>query len=144
MSFELIPIESIPTAVGSIFKVANSHTISEFGELYFTPSPSTCVKGWKCHTQTTLYLLPICGSVTFYFSEAHPSSPQQTISSITLLPPQIDSKSAGEYNLLLIQPNTWFAFVGADKHFTSTLMTLSSLLHNPAECLNFPFDQSHL
>ena len=140
MSFELIPIESIPSSIGSIFKVANSQTITDFGELYLTPAPSNIVKGWKCHTQTTLYLLPISGSVTFYFVEPHPSSSQGTTSSISLSSPKIDSISPSDYNLLLIQPKTWFAFVGSDQHITSTLMCLSSLLHNPAECLSFPFD----
>jgi hypothetical protein len=142
MPFKLIPVPTVDTDFGCIFKFLNINTIGQFGEFYTTPAPCTHTKGWKCHTSATLYLFPLLGSVIFFLADEHPNSPSLKIKSLTLSSPPLNSQRRSEYSILSISPGTWFAFRGFDYESTSHLLSVSSILHKPTECLSFPFSTS--
>jgi dTDP-4-dehydrorhamnose 3,5-epimerase len=135
---ELTPLKQFIGNKGNVYhglKKTDS-SFSDFGEAYFSTVENGAVKGWKKHTIMVSNLIVPLGAVRFVLYDDRPDSlTRGHIMDVTL--------SLDNYMRLTIPVNIWMAFQGVGKS-TNMLLNISSITHNPQECLNREIGDSQI
>jgi len=99
---------------------ASDTNFKGFGEVYFSYINFNQIKAWKRHKRVTLNITVPMGRVKFVFWNEK----------INICQEIIIGDSA--YNLLTIEPNVWFGFMGM-RSPTSLVANFTDLIHDPTE-----------
>lgn len=96
---------------------------SSLEEIYISSIEKNTIKGCKLHQRMTCRIKVISGEVTFHFF-----NPEKVkVQSVTL--------SDSQAKLMVIPPQTWFAFENRGSG-TAQIINFSDLLHSPDEQIN--------
>jgi dTDP-4-dehydrorhamnose 3,5-epimerase len=107
---------------------ASDPGFSGFGEVYFSEVLSGTIKGWKRHTQMTMNLVVVSGTIRFILHDGVGANTEFVIS----------AEDAAPYGRLTVPPGFWMAFEGLGEH--NLVMNLASHEHDPTEAENLELD----
>lgn len=108
-----------------------------FGEAYFSTAKKGAIKGWKKHTQMTLNIIVIQGSIRFVvYDDRQESQTRNQYQEIVLSP-------SSNYGRLTVAPGLWMAFEGLDEQ-ENMLMNFANILHDPNEADNSPITENKI
>lgn len=126
MIFHVKKLHQIGNDKGNLIKIRDKNDASSFEikEIYQTDVIKSAIKGWKLHKKMTCRLYVINGIIDFYFS---------------LDLEKIDQKiriGSDQNELLVVQPNVWFAFKGVCSR--NSMLNFASVWHEEDPGMNKP------
>ena len=122
------PLPTINTTGGSVMHAVKGldDNLPQFGECYFSTADQP--KAWKKHNHMICNLFVPVGAVKFVFYDDRPDSKDyQQIKEIIVSP--------AAYGRLVINPGIWFGFSGLGAGFTSVILNVASIGHDPGESI---------
>mgnify|MGYP006077216303 CR=1 FL=1 len=119
----------VPMNTGSILhaylKTQNAHI--DIQEIYFSTIQHESIRAWKCHTQMTINLSVVSGSIKIAMIDGRKNSTSYlSIDEIIL--------SQSPYFRLTIPPGIWYGFLGLTSP-DSIICNIADLAHDPKEIM---------
>ena len=131
-------LKVISNPKGNIYKGLTNNDIgfNGFGEIYFTSIKYNEIKGWKKHTEMTMNIIVVSGSVSFSLYDDRPGSSTKGERSTICL------SVKDRYKRLTVPPGIWVSFKGLEENF-NLLMNFADIVHDPNESVNCSLSDFH-
>lgn len=129
MNFKIKKLNQISNDKGNLLKIRDKNDENSFfvKEIYQTNVIKSAIKGWKLHKKMTCRLYVINGVIDFYLSVDMK---------------KIDQKlriASDQGELLIIEPNVWFAFKGICS--CNSMLNFASVWHEEDPGMNKPVSE---